>query len=305
MELFKKRETVTQNIAYLGIMSAVNVVAVIMMTYVLPLLFIPFVFALPLCSTVVTLFCKKRYFPIYAVATLGICMLVTLSDFTVTLFYVFPSLLTGFIFGLFLSKKLPAHLSILSASIINMGLTYLSLPLIKLIYRIDMIDSIAKIFGLETFAYLDFVTPCFILILSIIQEALTYAFIENELPKLGINGEEVNLAFLDAPISLTSSLLSLICFLIKPTFFSTFAMFFMLIPLYFAVYEIWLIGNEKNFKMLIVDGIITLLSLLVFAILFQYIVKPFQLITLNICFDLLILANLVNLTLTKKRKSVE
>jgi len=79
----------------------------------------------------------------------------------------------------------------------------------------------------------------------------------------------------------------------------------MLIPLYFAVYEIWLIGNEKNFKMLIVDGIITLLSLLVFAILFQYIVKPFQLITLNICFDLLILANLVNLTLTKKRKSVE
>ena len=99
MELFKKRETPVENITYLGIMAAINVIFVLL-TNVLPVLFFLIVFVLPLTSAVVTLFCKKAYFPIYFIVTLALCFLVNLGFHIFdTFLYVFPSLITGFLFG--------------------------------------------------------------------------------------------------------------------------------------------------------------------------------------------------------------
>ena len=90
-----KRETLVQNIAYMAIMAAINVVFVLITTLVPALLFL-MIFVLPLTSTMVTLLCKKKYFPIYAVATIGLCMVVTLWKIDDTIFYVIPSIITGF-----------------------------------------------------------------------------------------------------------------------------------------------------------------------------------------------------------------
>lgn len=305
MSLFKKRETLTQNIAYMGIMAAINVIATILMNYVLPVLFIPFMLILPLTSTVVTLFCKKRYFVFYAIATLGICFLVTINNISDTLFYILPSIISGFLFGIFIIYCLPATGAIFAAALANVALTYLSIPVINLIYGQNIIHTIASLFHLQDFIYLDFVVPTFILLMSIIQETLTFAIIDNEVPKLGFEEETIEIPFLNQIIGLLGSLLSLICFLIKPSLFSNFVLFFTVFALFFAVYEVCIFGFEKNFKMLIATGVITLVFILVFAILYQYVPTPYQFILFNIYFDLILLASLVNITLTKIKKNVE
>lgn len=305
MSLFKKRETLTQNIAYMGIMAAINVIATILMNYVLPVLFIPFMLILPLTSTVVTLFCKKRYFVFYAIATVGICFLVTINNISDTLFYILPSIISGFLFGIFIIYRLPATGAIFAAALANVAITYLSIPIINLIYGQNIIHTIASLFHLQDFIYLDFVVPTFILLMSIIQETLTFAIIDNEIPKLGFEEETIEIPFLNQIIGLLGSFLSLICFLVKPSLFSNFALFFTIFALFFAVYEVCIFGFEKNFKMLIATGVITLVFILVFAILYQYVPTPYQFILFNIYFDLILLASLVNTSLTKRKKNVE
>lgn len=305
MALFKKRETLTQNIAYLGIMAAINVVSVVLINYVLPILFIPFFLIMPFTSTVVTLFCKKRYFIFYAIANTGICLLVTMNNFSDTLFYVVPSIISGFIFGLFLIYRLPTILAILMVALANLGITYLSIPLIELIYQQNIIHVIATIFGLENYIYLDFVTPTFILVISVIQEALTFAIIQSEIPKLGVKEEEKHLPFLNDGIALLASIMALVCYLTKYSIFSTFAYFFLTFTLFFAIYDVLLTAFNKQFKVLIIYGVLTLLSIIAFAFLYQYVEPPFNMLLSNILFTAIIFISLVNNCLTKIHKSVE
>ena len=134
MSIFQKRESPIQNIAYMGIMAAINVIAIVMMNYVLPLLFLPFALFMPLTSTVVTLLCKKRYFPIYAIATIGLCFLVSINNISDTLFYVIPSIISGFAFGMLIEYRMSSPISIFVTGLIYTGLSYASIPLIEAIY---------------------------------------------------------------------------------------------------------------------------------------------------------------------------
>ena len=95
MNIFKKRETLLQNMTYMGIMAAINFIFILLSSFIPFLLFV-LVFILPLASAVVTVFCKKRYYIIYFVVTGALCLLINAPD---TMFYVIPSLITGFIFG--------------------------------------------------------------------------------------------------------------------------------------------------------------------------------------------------------------
>ena len=145
MTIFKKRETLIQNISYMALMAAINVVFVLLTTFV-PFLFFLIVFVLPLTSTIVMLFCRKRYFLIYAFATLGICLIVTLSNIGDTLFYVLPSIITGGLFGLLIEKNINNNVIIILATIAQSILTYATLPLIELFSGINVINTFVNLF---------------------------------------------------------------------------------------------------------------------------------------------------------------
>ena len=167
MSLFQKRDSLIQNIAYMGIMAAINVIAVVIMNFV-PFLFLPLALFMPLTSTVVTLFCKKRYFIIYAIATIGLCFLVSINNISDTLFYVIPSVISGFAFGMMIEYKFPSIVSIFVAGLIYCGLSYSVIPFIEFIYGQNMIEVVATIFGLKDYEYLNYIVPGFILIIGLI-----------------------------------------------------------------------------------------------------------------------------------------
>ena len=169
MTIFKKRETLIQNISYMALMAAINVVFVLLTTFV-PFLFFLIVFVLPLTSTIVMLFCRKRYFLIYALATLGICLIVTLSNIGDTLFYVLPSIITGGLFGLLIEKNINNNVIIILATIAQSILTYAALPLIELFSGINVIYTFVNLFKLNDFEYVTYLIPISIFFISLMQK---------------------------------------------------------------------------------------------------------------------------------------
>ena len=164
MKVFKKQETLVQNMAYMGLMAAVNVIFVVL-TYFIPFLLFVLVFLLPLCSAIISYYCKKIYFPIYLVVVSTICLLIDPSD---TIFYVIPSLITGFLFGLFIQLKFPAVYIISITTIVQFGISLALLPLIRVISGRDVVIDMATMFQLQDYEYLNYVKYFFIYFISVI-----------------------------------------------------------------------------------------------------------------------------------------
>ena len=65
MALFSKKTTLVHNITYMAIMTAINLIFIVLDTFV-PFLMFLLILLLPFVSAVVSYFCQKRYYIIYA-----------------------------------------------------------------------------------------------------------------------------------------------------------------------------------------------------------------------------------------------
>ena len=299
----EKKQTLIQNITYMALMAAINVIFVLLTTLV-PFLVFLIVFVLPLTSTIVTLHCKKRYFPIYAVATIGLCLLCTIWKIDDTIFYVIPSIVSGFVFGLLVEKKVPSFWIILSTTIIQIGFTYASIPLIKLMTGRNIIEDFATVFFIKDFIYLDYVTPCFIFFISLAQEILAFVIIREELPKFGYQLEEVK----NIPISLGVSIIVSILFVVAFAFiYGPLSYLFTLVGLFLTVYAIaYLIGKNKIIIYILL-GTSALVSFFLFGIFYGMVKAPFGLLFINILFFIVAIIVLFNnyLVKTNKKDTIE
>ena len=175
--------------ALMGIMAAINIIVAVISAFV-PVISLFLVLILPLSSTLVELYCKDRYYPIYAIATIGLSLVATMWNMETTIFYVVPSILTGYIFGLMSKKNVPAIYSILSASIVQAGVTIGFIPLINFLFDVDLVEMFLVFFKADTFQYVNDFVLAFIFTISLIQTALSYAIISNEIKKFGF--EEIS-----------------------------------------------------------------------------------------------------------------
>lgn len=282
MPLFKKRETLTQNIAYVAIMAAINVVFVLITTLV-PVLMVLLVLVLPLTNVVVTLFCKKKYFLIYAIATLGLCMLVTMWNISDTFLYVIPSMITGFIFGLMVEKKIPAIFILLTTSIIQFGCSYALIPFIKFVFNIDIVGVFLNAFGLAKFTYNQYLVPTFIGFLAVAQSTIAYILIKREIPKLGFEvSDEDKFYFLLPIIEILSCGFFVLCAFLAPEFAFAFMVLILLISTYLMV-DMYMNSNIVIWVLSFIDLFITII---IFAACFKYIPKPLGISLIAIFFVL-------------------
>lgn len=277
--MFRKRETISQNIAFMALMSAINVVLVLLTTFI-PYLFIFLMLFLPLCSTLVWLFCKKKYFIIYVIATIATCLFVNAFAYTDTIFYVIPSILSGLVFGLLIEKKFSLFYILFLSSLVQIGITYLSLPLIKLIYDIDTISYFLSIFKLESFEYKDVLPPLFIYVISIIQTGLSMMVIKEEINKLGI---EINENQCEIPVIYYSYIASIILsiifiFIYKPLSFLLFA-----ISIYFSIYILFITLSKPKKITYLVIAISFVMTFILFP-LYVFIKNPFGIYLIGVFF---------------------
>ena len=298
MEARKRKETLVQNITYMALMAAINVIFVLLTTFI-PFLFFLIVFVLPLTSTIVTLHCKKRYFPIYAVATIGLCMLCTIWKIDDTIFYVIPSIISGFVFGFLVEKKVPSFWIILSTTILQIGFTYASIPLIKLMTGRNIIEDFATVFLIKDFIYLDYVTPCFIFFIALAQEILAFVIIREELPKFGYVLKDPQ----NIPLSLCITILASITFVVIFAFiYGPLAYLFTLIALFLSVYAIAYLIMENKILIYILLGAAALTSFILFAVFYPMVSVPLGLLFINILFFIIGIIVLFNNYLVKRDK---
>ena len=298
--MFKKRETLTQNIAYMGLMAAINVIFVLL-TYFVPFLIFVLVFVLPLTSVVVTIFCQKKFLPIYILATIGLCLIATFNNFSDTLFYVIPALISGVAFGLLVERKISPTWIIFVSALITTGLSYAFVPLIELIYNQNIITVFLTVFQVNDFEYISFMVPCFIYLISLIQAILSYIFIKTELPKLGIN-IEVESRFI--PLLIASGLCLLLTGISIPLF-PTFSYLFSMWFIYFACHILVNLAFMKKVYIYISFGVTIIITFVLFATLYTVIPAPFAFLLIDALFLLIICVGIVNNYFITNKHKVE
>ncbi len=294
MRLLKKRETLIQNIAYMGIMAAVNIIFVVM-TYFVPFLLFVLVFVLPLCSAIISFYCKKIYFPIYFIVVTAVCLLIDFSD---ALFYVIPSLLTGFIFGFLIEKEVPSIFIIITITIIQFALSLASIPLIELITNRNLVDDMAALFKLSDYIYLDYVKFTFIFFIAFTQTILTYLVMRSELIKFGMAfNEAIERTIILDVISIGLVGLSVLFGFLVPEI----CFIFLFMSFIFMVYRIIKI-DFTHYRLYLIELIIILLVTVFFvACLYSLITKPLGLLLFGILPLLVSSACIINFCLLSKR----
>lgn len=297
MNLFEKRTTFVGNIAYMGVMAAINVVFVLL-TLLIPGSFFFVFFFLSLSSAIVSVFCWKKYYCLYLLATLAICLPINFAD---ALFYVFPALVTGFVFGLFYVYGISPLLLMISLTIVQMGFTYLSIPIIEAITKHDLTYDIAKVFGVQTHEYLNYIKHIFIIVISFIQQLFAFIIIYSQIGRF--KNEEKLFKHNDV-IEFGFGFFAIAMSLLFIPIFSEFIYVFLLFAVIVAVKVLVDLLMKKVTWVYIALGSSFVVFFFLFAGIYHYINKPYGLLLIDIyLFAVLIIGFINNCLLNKSNNN--
>lgn len=298
MAVFNKRDTLIKTISLMAVMSAINVIFSLMTAFA-PFLSVALVIFLPLTSALVEFTCKDRYFPIYAFATLGLSIVVSLNSIDFTIFYVLPSIITGYIFGLMSKKNIQDFIGIFIAAIIQTGISFAFIPLIKLLLNTDqnLIEEIATILKINNRYYYDTFIILIFFSVSLIQVLLSYIVINNELKRLGDKKENKINCLLASSFLIGSLVISIfISFVYLPISY-----LFLGFTWFFAIILI-VDGLQNEEKLFLVFCFSTfLISIFCFGILFKYFADGYGFLLLLISPFLISVLSFVFYFLKKKK----
>ena len=271
MAVFQKKTTLVHHITYMGIMTAINLIFIVLATYI-PFLMFLLILLLPFVSAIVSYYCQKRYYLIYAIASVGLCLIFNISD---TIFYVVPSIVTGFLIGVLLEKKINPFWLILSSTIVESALTFALIPLINLIGNVDIVYTFLTLFKLTEFTYKTEVTYLFIFFLSLVQCALTHFVLLSDAKKIGIEVSYVVNSY--SPYIVGTELMLILC-IVFSFFYTPLSLIFLMISFYFGIFLLIDLLLSKKTLIYVLLGISVLTSFFTFAFLYVTIKQPLGLL---------------------------
>ena len=271
MALFNKKKTLVHHITYMGIMTAINLIFIVLATYI-PFLMFLLILLLPFASTIVSYYCQKRYYIIYAIASIGLCLIFNISD---TIFYVVPAVITGFVAGILLDKKVHPFWLILSTSVIETALTFAFIPLINLICNVDIVYSFLSAVKLNNFQYKTEITYLFIYFISLLQCVLTQFILLTDGKKIGIIIDTCVASFMPFILGLESAITLSFIF---SFFYVSLALVFASISIYFAVFLLIDLLLSKKAVIYIILCSSLVVAFFVFVIIYQRIAAPINMV---------------------------
>ncbi|HBM70198.1 MAG TPA: hypothetical protein DD377_02225 [Firmicutes bacterium] len=212
------------------------------------------------------------------------------------IFFILPSIIIGYIYGLSVKINLPNSLNLFFLSLIELGLFYISLYLIKFIYNVDMGSTILTLLGSNR-ENASNILPLLYLTYSYAQIGLASLFINFELPKLKIRNNNREIRFMSELLGLLFLFLSLCLVAINPQ------ISYLLLGLgaYWSIDSLLLIIKRNKWYIYVALGIVFFINLLVFSFAYNKFPSPNESITFSI---LLVTFPLVGAT-SKIRKKEE
>lgn len=261
MASFYKKETLTKTITFMAIMAAINVIFALLTAFV-PFLSVALVIFLPLTSALVEIECKDKYFPIYAFGTIGLSIAATFWNIDFTIFYVIPSILTGFIFGIMSKHKVSPMFSVLAATSVQTVISFLFVPFIEFLTGNNLIDIVFNLFKLPDVVK-DYVLVIFFLF-SLVQIVLSYFAISYELKRFNVSQKKIS----EIPSFTWVLVLAAIVLSIPFLFiYKNVSYFFVILSLFFTFFIVYSTASNKRFKKLIIYSVVVFLNIFFFALL--------------------------------------
>ena len=297
MALLQKKTTLVHHITYMGIMTAINLIFIVLATYLPFLMFLPIIF-LPFASAIVSYYCLKRYYIIYAVASIGLCMIFNISD---TIFYVVPAVITGFVIGWMLDKKANPFWMILVSTIIEAALTFAFIPLINVLSNVDIVETFISAFKLDSFTYKVELTYLFIFFISLIQCGLTHFVLLSDAKKIGI---DINITIDSYAPYIIGLEFALILTFIFALFYLPLALIFLAISLYFAIFLLIDILTSKKILIYVLLVVLLLGAFFSFAIFYTKLTAPFGVILFTLFPITILLVSFINNYLLKGKTNI-
>jgi len=274
------KKTLIQNITYMAIMAAINVIFSVLAMF-LPLASFILMLVLPFTSVIVVLFCKEKYFVIYAVSTVILCLLVTITEAQTTIFYIIPSIISGFVFGWLIKAKIHAAFILIISTTVQLGLTYATLPLIHWIYGVNMIDVFKTLLHLNAHPMVDGIIPTFFYVLALAQTTFSFIIIHAEIKKFGVTINN------DEKIFPTLALFGLgtgVLVAVTALFSIVISYLLLLVFVFFSLFALIDVLNTKSRCLIISIGVSLLANLFVFALLYSLLPTPLGLLLLGLFF---------------------
>lgn len=183
MKFLSNRKSLGQIIALMAMMAAINIIVSVVAAFSI-IASILLIIILPLTSTIVVLTCPEKYFPIYAFATIGLSLVATIWNLDVTLFYVVPSIVSGFVFGFCIKRSLYFGWSVLISALLQMGISFAVIPLMNVLFEIDFIHDLLVIFKITDAVPGEIFICCAFYLIALIQTFISYFVVKNEVVKL-------------------------------------------------------------------------------------------------------------------------
>lgn len=169
----------------MAIMSAVCAVFALLGA-LFPLSAVFIMIVMPLVSIMVAVYCKARYYPIYLVAACTVSFLASFWEFQTTLFYIYPAIFTGIVYGFLLKRKCPSAFNVFLTSLVQFLFYLLSLLLIRALYGVDMRAFLIGLIGKGDDPYAYNIFPLFAFCYGLSQIGLSHLFFVTQIEKLGI-----------------------------------------------------------------------------------------------------------------------
>ena len=202
-----------------------------------------------------------------------------------TFIYVLPSLVTGFIFGLFIEKQIPAIYTLIVATIIQYGLTILTFFVLgKIVANINLTESIIVAFGLKDFVYKAVFIQVFLYLIAQIQTVISYIFVKYQVNRLGT---EIKLACEKPFILYIAFIVFAGLTILSYFYFPIYTIVLLLTSLPIYVYLLTTSIIKRKIWLWISIGAVHLLFIFLFAFLYQYVSAPNQFVLILILFGLL------------------
>ncbi|MCF0117531.1 MAG: hypothetical protein HUJ61_05735 [Bacilli bacterium] len=272
----KKKTSASSNIAFIGLMTALNLVFVIIERF-LPFGVFFLLLSVPVISSFVALTCKKRYVLVYTIANILLCLFINPQS---ALYYMMSAMGSGLVFGFSIRYHIHEAWGIILSSLISSIICFITLPIIKFIYGVSLKETFQTLFQISS-SKANFYFPMCVSLSSIIQTIISYLIIKSETKKYMLidkkdNEEHKPLNFIViSVIGLLTSFI-IICILWKQLipFIASVIPFILLISIInlvcFSIYKkVW-----WHYIVIVLGG------LLITAASYSFITYPYSLLTL-------------------------
>ena len=255
----KKSKSINK-LTFTALMISLNVVFIIINSF-FPVFSLLILIGIPFASSLVSIKTNIKYSLLYIFCSILICFFI---DYQTVLFYLISSLISGFVFGTLIKKKIHSFFIIIISSLINIAIQFLSIEFVYLIYKINFIDIFCQLINIKKEEFLN-ISLSFFFLISVIQTLFSYIILEEEASKFNISiNDNLSLFYPTLIGNIFISILSII-FLKTPIL----SYFFTSISLVFSIYLLYYIFIYKS-------KFIRIISLVIFALSFLFILVFFH-----------------------------